>query len=509
MIKASRRESAKLHAATWFLWAVVAVSGAVWLAHSRLQELRAAFETDGRIAHRRLSQRVVQHDAVISTLALLQPSSVPTIGAGANFPPALARLSSVYPQIPSVLQRTEEGKWPAALQIPLAKAEAASRRSGRPEMALIDLPAGRYHLVMASTPASYALNIDLRATVPYNEWPMDMDSSPVRVILELGGAAFVVQSGPPHGVDFGWTYTFHKRLTIPSQPLDVVARRTVSPRELPWFRMLGWCVLTGMLWAGSLGWRRQRASRRRGEELLRLNQVAKLNTLGELAAGMAHELNQPLTALLSSAQAAQRLLAKDPPDLSSVQTAIVRAVEQARRASSVVRRLRRLVERPELAQQVRPLPLGPAVQEVLRLLEPELERGNITPTICSEPALPLVLADPVALQQIVHNLLMNALHALSQVPPAERQLRIVMRNLGARHVALSVCDHGPGVRPEARPHLFEPFYTTRSGGLGLGLTLCESLAQAMGAQLVLTPDVPLPTATGRGAEFVLTLAAAP
>ena len=90
-------------------------------------------------------------------------------------------------------------------------------------------------------------------------------------------------------------------------------------------------------------------ARQRAEELLRLGQVARLNTLGELAAGMAHELNQPLTALLSSTQAAQRLLADDPPDLDTAQTAMARAVEQARRASTVVGRLRRLVERPDLA----------------------------------------------------------------------------------------------------------------------------------------------------------------
>ena len=246
-------------------------------------------------------------------------------------------------------------------------------------------------------------------------------------------------------------------------------------------------------------------ARQRAEELLRLGQVARLNTLGELAAGMAHELNQPLTALLSSTQAAQRLLADEPPDLPDLpmaQTAMARAVEQARRASTVVGRLRRLVERPDLAGQAQPLPLAAAVQDVLHLLEPELARRGITPEVSAAPDLPPVRAEPVALQQIVHNLLMNALQALEQVPPAERQLALRLERPDAAHVALSVRDHGPGVPPEARAHLFEPFYTTRTGGLGLGLTLCESLAQAMGASLSLAPS------TGRGAEFVLTLPAA-
>ena len=152
--------------------------------------------------------------------------------------------------------------------------------------------------------------------------------------------------------------------------------------------------------------------------------------------------------------------------------------------------------------------LATAVQDVLHLLEPEMAQRGVAPTVSIAPDLPAVLAEPVALQQIVHNLLMNALQALDQVPPAERQLVLRLWMPDAEHAALSVRDHGPGVPPEARAHLFEPFYTTRSGGLGLGLTLCESLAQAMGAQLALAPEATPPSAAHRGAEFVLTLQAA-
>lgn len=511
MTQAWRRHFTGLHlAALVLLWALVACAGAAWLASARLAQLHAAFETDVRIVHRLLSQRVVQHDAVMSTLALLQPAAPQGAEPGPNGATApgspLPRLPSVYPQILSVLQRPAGGAWPAALAEPLAAAEAASRRSSHAEMALPDLPAGRFYLVLASTPASHALQIDLRATVPQDEWPMDIATSPVRVTLERGGAAFVVQPGRvPDGL--GWSYEFHKMLAAASQPLDVVAHRKVGVAELPWLDMLGWSALTAALWAGGVAWWRQRVARQRAEKLLRLGQVARLNTLGELAAGMAHELNQPLTALLSSTQAAQRLLDDEPPDLANAQTAMARAVEQARRATVVVGRLRRLVERPDLAGQAQPLSPAVAVQNVLHLLEPEMAQRGVAPTVAVDPDLPAVLAEPVALQQIVHNLLMNALQALDQVPQPERQLALRLWMPDAAHVALSVRDHGPGVPPEARAHLFEPFYTTRTGGLGLGLTLCESLAQAMGASLVLAP--PAPSASERGAEFVLTLPAAP
>lgn len=492
------------------LWAAVACAGAGALAANRVQQLQAAFETDARIVHRLLSQRVVQHDAIMATLTLLQPASAQGVDGSAAAAAPLPRLPSVYPQILAVLQRPAQGSWPAALQAELSAAEATSRRTGHAALAALDLAAGRYHLVLAGAPASYALHIDLRTTIPADEWPMDMATSPVQVTLEQGGQAFVVQPGRTGPGAWSRSFDFHKLLASPSQPLTVVARRSVGLHELPWWGMLGWCVLTALLWGAGHALRHQRVARQRAEELLRLGQVARLNTLGELAAGMAHELNQPLTALLSSTQAAQRLLADDPPDLPTAQTAMARAVEQARRASSVVGRLRRLVERPDLAGQAQPLALPTAVQDVLHLLEPELAQRSVAPEVTTAADLPSVLAEPVALQQIVHNLLMNALQALEQVPPAERRLHLTLQQADAGHVALSVRDQGPGIPPEARQHLFEPFFTTRSGGLGLGLTLCESLAQAMGARLALAPEVPgAPGAEGRGAEFVLTLPTAP
>lgn len=473
---------------------LVAAVGAGWLAHARLQQLQAAFETDARIVHRLLSQRAVQHDAILSTLALLQPPAPEQGGADA----ALPRLPSVYPQILDVLRRPANGAWPAATP-GLDAAEAASRATGHAALARPDLAAGRYHLVLASTPASYALHIDLHATVPQGEWPMDRAASPVRVTLEHAGQTFIVQPG--RTPERGWSYGFRKTLASPSQPLDVVARRVVGWNELPWLTMLGWCAFTAAAAvAGRVLWR-HRVARRRAEELLRLGQVARLNTLGELAAGMAHELNQPLTALLSGTQAAQRLLGDDPPDLDTARTAMARAVEQARRASDVVGRLRRLVERPDLAGQAQPLQLPAAVHDALHLLEPECRARAVLPEVHAEPHLPAVLAEPVALQQIVHNLVVNALQALEQVPAAERhlELRLAMPTPGL--VQLTVRDHGPGIPPEVREHLFEPFYTTRAGGLGLGLPLCESLAQAMGASLALAPG------NGRGAAFVLRLPA--
>lgn len=465
---------------------IIATIGSIVLARLELDNLRAAFETDARIIHRLLSQRTAQQDAVMAMLALLQNNH-------AEQPEQ--RIPSVYPQILKVQQRRDAAAWsdPA-----LRAAEEESQRSRRAAVAGVDFAQGRYQLVQAAGTSGYAAQIDLHGMVPWEEWPMSPQSSPVRVTLEYTGQHFVLQPGREGGGP--WTFTFRKRLAADSQPFDVLAVRSAVWADLPWLKMLGWAFLTAVALAALLTLERQRAERRRAEELLRLGQVARLNTLGELAAGMAHELNQPLTAVLANTQAARRLLDDEPPELATARDAMQRAVEQARRAADVVGRLRRVVERPDLADHLQPVNLEAAVRSALYLLEPELQRLGIKPVV-SGPAV-TVIAEPVALEQIIHNLLTNALQALAQVPSGERALHIESRTITG-YGALTVFDSGPGITADLLPRLFEPFFTTREGGLGLGLSLCESLASGMGGGLAAENHAP------RGAAFTLQLPLAP
>ncbi|MGE0333310.1 MAG: sensor histidine kinase [Ramlibacter sp.] len=464
---------------------VASALGAVGLARLQLAQLRDAFETDARIAHRLLSQRVVQHDAVLATLALLQPQ------AEASAPEQ--RLVALYPQILGVQRRDRDASWADAR---LAAAETLSRAVRRPVLAALDLNSARYQLVLAAEPTSFALQMDLRAAVPWSEWPMAPDTSPVRVTLEYDSQRLVVQPGRVGAG--GWRFDFNKPLASASQPFDVVAQRRVGWAELPWGWMAAWALAVAGLLAGACVLLRQRQERRRAEELLRLGQVARLNTLGELAAGMAHEFNQPLAALLASTQAAGRLLDEDPPDLGLARNAMTVAAQQARRAADVVGRLRRAVQRPDPAAQLQAVVLQDAVRNALYLLAPELQARQVTGQVDAPDEPVTVQAEPVALEQIIHNLLMNALQALEQVPADERNLRITLAT-DAMHGTLSVADTGPGIAPDVLPRLFEPFFTTRAGGLGLGLNLCETLAGGMGGQLTAAHHAP------RGAAFHLSL----
>jgi nitrogen-specific signal transduction histidine kinase len=472
-------------------WGLMSLAGALVLARLELLHLREAFETDARIVHRLLSQRVVQHDAIMATLALLQPGP-----EGPAAGPPEQRLPSLYPQILAVQRRDRAAAWPDPA---LDAAETASRGNRRAALGNVDFAGGRYQLVVAAEPTSYALTIDLRAMVPWNDWPMAPDRSPVRVALEHAGQRWLLQPGHPDAAQAtaGWRFEFHKHLAADSQPFDVVAVRHVGWDALPWTGMAGWAAAMAAVLGATRQLLRQRAARRRAEELLRLGQVARLNTLGELAAGMAHELNQPLTAVLANTQAAQRLLDDDPPELATARGAMAQAAAQARRAAEVVGRLRRAVERPDLGGQTQALNLNEAVRRALYLLEPECLRRGVTPDVRAEAGV-TVQAEPVALDQIIHNLLMNALQALEQVPAAQRQLTLTLGTHEDRG-ELAVADTGPGIPPDVLPRIFEPFFSTRSGGLGLGLSLCETLASSLGGALTAAPNPP------RGAVFHLQL----
>lgn len=472
-------------------WLVLSLLGAALLARQAIETERALFETDARIVHRLLSQATVQHDAILATLTLM-PLATDVSGVG----PLEQRLLALYPHILAVQRRDHPGHWN---ELALDRAEAESLLARQAALVLEHFAAGRYQLVLAASPTSYAMTIDLRAMVELTGWPMNTQTSPVRVVLVQAGQQYVVQPGSLQTttMPLGWRMDFQKHLAAASQPFDVVAVRHLGWGELPWWRMLAWVVGVGATLITVWQMQRQRTQRRRAEELLRLGQVARLNTLGELAAGLAHELNQPLTAVLASTQAAQRLLKDDPPELETVRVAMTQAAAQARRAADVVSRLRRAIERPDASQMTRAIHLKEAVQRVLHLLEPECQQRAVTPRLTVTVPV-IVQVDPVALEQVIHNLLMNALQALEHVDTGTRTIDMTIAKQ-ADFGMLTITDNGPGISPDALVHLFEPFFSTREGGLGLGLNLCETLAHAMGGTLTGG------NATARGAVFTLLL----
>jgi two-component system, LuxR family, sensor kinase FixL len=225
--------------------------------------------------------------------------------------------------------------------------------------------------------------------------------------------------------------------------------------------------------------------------------LTRLAALGELSGSVAHELNQPLTAILSNAQAGLRFLAHGECDLDEVRGILADVVEEDKRAGEVLRRLRLLLKRGEA--QRRPLDANEAVQDVLGLVRAELMNQGVCARAELRPDLPPVLADRVQLQQIVLNLVLNACEAMSAQDAGERALVVRTERLDPDGICVSVCDRGPGLSTEARERLFEPFFTTKPDGLGLGLTVSHTIVSAAGGRLWATanPD--------RGVTFHFTL----
>ena len=475
---------------TWPLAGVVlAIAGGSWLVAAEVATQRARFDTDARIAHRLLSQQAVQHDAMLAMLVLLQP-----MGGDAG-PGPEQRLPALVPQVLQVLRRGPGQAWPADW----AAAEAESAQSQRAALAASDLAQGQFTLLRAGQPAAYALRIDATRLVPWAEWPLVRDG-PASAWLQRGDQRYGIQAagGPGAAGEGPWTFTATKRLAAESQPFELVVQRRLPWADLPWGRVALWCLASALAVAALAGWQRQRDATRRAQELVRLGQVGRLNALGELAAGMAHELNQPLTAVLAGTQAAQRLLDDAEPDLATARQALTHSAQQARRAADVVARLRRLVQAPESTAAPQALTLAAAVQQVLYLLAPQIEAQGVVVDLAGLPPALQVRAEPVALEQIIHNLVLNALQAMEAVPLPARRLRFTATEDGAA-VQLIVRDSGPGFSEAALPRAFEPFFTTRPGGLGLGLSLCETLAANLGGGLQAR------AAAGGGAELVLRL----
>ncbi|MEX8492418.1 hypothetical protein [Sphaerotilus sp.] len=223
-------------------WALLSLLAVVGLAQAELTRLRDAFDTDARIAHRLLSQRAAQHDAVLATLNLLQP--------GADGSQPQQRLSAVYPQVLAVWQRGRGQAWPDA---DLQAADVQSRALGRAVPVRIDLVQGRCVLLQHGEPASHALRIDLRAMVPWSEWPISADG-PQRVSLQSGGQAFVLQPGRGASDAAPWPYAFRKLLASPSQPFEVVVERGFGWADLPWGRMAAASALIAALLAAVAAW---------------------------------------------------------------------------------------------------------------------------------------------------------------------------------------------------------------------------------------------------------------
>jgi two-component system sensor kinase FixL len=242
---------------------------------------------------------------------------------------------------------------------------------------------------------------------------------------------------------------------------------------------------------------RQQTETRLQELQSELVHISRLTALGEMASALAHELNQPLSAISNYVSGSRQLLARPEPPVEKVRDALDRAGEQALRAGQIIRRLRDFVARGETERRIESLPK--LIQEASALALVGAKEHGVRVRFDPAPGVDLVLADKVQVQQVVLNLIRNALDAMEEAP--RRELLIAARLCEGTMVEVSVADTGPGVGPDVEAQLFTPFVTTKPTGMGVGLSISRTIVEAHGGHIWVEPN------PGGGAVFRFTLRA--
>jgi PAS domain S-box-containing protein len=232
-----------------------------------------------------------------------------------------------------------------------------------------------------------------------------------------------------------------------------------------------------------------RESERRYREAQReLAHVNRVTTMGQLTASIAHEVNQPIAAAVTSADAGLRWLAAQPPDLEEVRDAFDRVIRAGSRAGEVIGRIRALIQK--VPERKALLDINETILEMIALTRSEMQRHRILLQTELGNGLPPIWGDRVQLQQVILNLIMNAIEAMSEVSEGTRELLIGTSVDTPDGVIVAVRDSGPGWKPESLDRLFDPFYTTKPAGMGMGLSICRSITEAHGGRLWAAANVP-------------------
>jgi C4-dicarboxylate-specific signal transduction histidine kinase len=233
-------------------------------------------------------------------------------------------------------------------------------------------------------------------------------------------------------------------------------------------------------------------------ELAHANRVA---TMGQLSASIAHEVNQPIAATVINAQAALRWLRAGSSNLEEVQQALTGIVKDGNHAAEVINRIRAMIKKAPPRKDR--LEINAAIRDVIELTRGEAVKNGVSVQTDLAQGLPLIEGDRVQLQQVILNLIMNAVEAMSGVGEGTRELLISTRKAEPNGVLVGVRDSGPGLAPAILERVFDAFYTTKSGGLGMGLSICRSIIEAHCGRLWASVNEP------RGTTFVFTVSAHP
>lgn len=485
------------------VWLAVAafMLGALAAAFWHYRQRQAETFAEGATLHRILSQRVDQHDAHLTSLAALtQIADPPPLDAIGQVATSIKRF---YPRIIEVdlidLMHEEKagllgGETPPPSAYTVARGSTAI-------LTLAPLPAQERLMLLKRVPATagaqyiIVMQLDLRRLIEAERIPPGRS----RIQLTLDGQP-LMRSPPTEGL---FSVTSATPLASRSQPLHLEVERPIGLADLfVWSELLVLALLIALaayaadrLIAARQAARDASARASLAAQDARLAHASRVNAMGELASGIAHELTQPLTAILSQCQAGQRLAARDLLDRPALQAAFEASARNAKRAGDILGRLRAWVTKGQ--PSVEDVDLVATVGDVVQMIGQERETLGVEILIRPERPVIMVRADRVQMEQVIFNLIRNGLDALRRVPHAGRiTIRI---GEGSGKAEIRVIDNGPGLDPATEARLFEPFFTTKPEGMGLGLSLCTTLIERVGGVIEAR------NAEVGGAEFVIRL----
>jgi two-component system sensor kinase FixL len=493
------RSSAAL-AGGWLL--LLAVFG-LYSVTSHRQVLEQEVSESGRSLQRAISQRVAQHDAHLTSLSALglaqaQPSQ--------DFDLVARSILRFYPRIVAIdLIRLSPGEGaslvssatsaegstvdPAEVALVvegLASGKAAYGRDGKP---------GHYRLMKRMNDTlAVSLDIDGAKLVEGEElprWAALALSTAEGLLLEAGARQ------PAASSFLARTVRFDAPVASATQPLRLSVQRQVTlPQLLPPlpFALFAMISLAGLVLIRSLLRHRQdatlareaaeAASRREAlrQHETKLAHALRINSMGEMASGIAHELTQPLTALLSQSQAGRRIAAASGLQDTPIDNVLAANVLQAKRAADILVRLRAYVGKSALEAGVHDLCRH--VADIVALSRIDLDRRRIVLDVDLPDTPALAQVDPVEIEQVIHNLIRNAADAVEQAGRVDGRVLVSLKPGSAENFEIVVADNGTGIPTDILPRLFEPFFSSKPDGMGLGLSLCESIVERFDGSIV-------------------------
>jgi len=512
------------------LWLAAVVAFAVYSVETSRQRLGDELATVGRTLHRLISQRAAQHDAHMTSLIALADDTEPArldatrqvMESVARFYPRIAWLALV-----SLDDKAGQGATAAPpgnhavrtmIEVPagggedLAPLRDAIEGQQRGKVEAYVGRNGRYLLAkraQAPSDAALVIAIDARHLLEPEEQPrwahltLTLDA---QTLVDLP-ADETAGGAPPLLAPL----RFQSTIDSASQKISLALERAMPTDQLlPVRPLIGFAAMAGLASFALMFALRQRAavqkSQRSTEEaearaLLQERQAllahaSRVNAMGELASGIAHELTQPLTAMLSRSQAAVRLAGADTPDIGLIREALEVNVREAKRAGEMLKRMR------DYASNRAPVPVPSAINdivaEIAALTGADLQRRGIELKLDMASETLKADVDAIEMEQVLHNLIRNAADALESAETARPQIAIETRADG-QEIRIVVRDNGPGIAAQAFPKLFQPFFTTKADGMGLGLSLCATLIERVDGR------IEAENAPDGGACFAITL----